>query len=289
MDIQAYAKINLTLDVLDRRTDGYHIVKMIMQNISLYDNLSFSRGNSGIEITTNHPHLPTGPSNLVYKAAELLFNEFNLDGGLEIFIDKQIPVAAGLAGGSTNAAATLVAINKLWGLGLTKDQLATRGAQLGADIPFCIKGGTQLATGIGTQLKELPTCPKLYLVVVNPPLEVSTAQVYQNLTLDEVTKHPETTKVIKALEEKNKKMVINNLSNLLELTTFDLYQEVATLKDNVESLTNKALMSGSGPTVLGFVKNKSQAKAVQAKLQEELSSKHRILVAQTVNHGLLDS
>ncbi|GAB6138974.1 4-(cytidine 5'-diphospho)-2-C-methyl-D-erythritol kinase [Halanaerobaculum tunisiense] len=286
MDFKAYAKVNLTLDVLGQRADGYHEVEMIMQTINLFDQLSFTQIEQGIQIKADHPQLPTGESNLVYQAAELLFTEFDLAGGLEVIIDKEIPIAAGLAGGSTNAAATLVAINRLWDLGLSQSELATRGAKLGADVPFCISGGSQLATGVGTELEQLPCELELYLVVVNPPLEVSTPRVYDQLDVDKITSQPQTTKVRKALAKQNFQGVISNLGNVLEQATFKLYPQVATLKERLEELTAKALMSGSGPTIFGVVTSKQQADQIQTRLAAELASDYRVLVTKTINHGL---
>jgi 4-diphosphocytidyl-2-C-methyl-D-erythritol kinase len=288
IDLVAHAKVNLTLDVLGKREDGYHEVEMIMQTIDLHDRISFTKIDTGIEIISNHPEVPIDKSNLIYKVAEMLFEEFELTGGLRVNLDKRIPVAAGLAGGSSNAAATLVAINRLWNLGLTSEQLAKIGGKLGADIPFCIEGGTQLATGIGTDLKELPKCPQLYLVLINPPFSVSTAKVYGNLNLDQVAKHPSTDKVIKALQEQDREVIINNLDNLLENVTLKFYPEVANLKDKVAELADKALMSGSGPTILGFVSGIKEAEKIKNKLEKELTREHKIVVAKTVNHGITE-
>jgi len=288
IDLIAHAKINLTLDVLAKRKDGYHEVEMIMQTIDLHDRISFTKTDKGIEIISNHPEVPTDKSNLIHKAAELLFKEFELAGGLRVNLDKRIPVAAGLAGGSSNAAATLVAVNRLWELGLTSEQLAEIGAKLGADIPFCIKGGTQLATGIGTDLKELPKCPQLYLVLINPPLSVSTANVYGNLNLEQITRHPATDKVIRALKEQDRGFIINNLTNLLESVTLELYPEVASLKDKVADLADKALMSGSGPTILGFVSGIEEANKIKDKLDSQLTREYNIVITKTIDHGVTE-
>lgn len=287
LNLISHAKINLTLDVLAKREDGYHEVEMIMQTIDLSDNLTFTKIDKGIEILTNNPEVPTDSSNLIYKAAELLFEEFNLTEGLRVSLDKRIPVAAGLAGGSSNAAATLVAINELWDLGLTEEELANRGAKLGADIPFCIKGGTQLATGIGTDLKELSQCSEIYLVLINPPLSVSTAQVYGNLNLDSIDKHPQTNKMIEALEDKNTTAIIDNTDNLLEKVTLKLYPEVADLKDKVEEIAEKVLMSGSGPTILGFVSGIKEAEEVKNKLSNIFNEQYKIVVTKTTDYGVI--
>jgi 4-diphosphocytidyl-2-C-methyl-D-erythritol kinase len=288
IDLVAHAKINLTLDVLAKREDGYHEVEMIMQTIDLHDRISFTKIDTGIEIVSNHPEVPTDKSNLIYKAAELLFKDFKLEGGLRVNLDKRIPVAAGLAGGSSNAAATLVAINRLWDLRLTSEQLAKIGGRLGADIPFCIKGGTQLATGIGTDLKKLTKCPQLYLILVNPSLLVSTAKVYGSLNLEQAGKHPSTDEVIRALEEQDRGFIIENLSNLLESVTLKIHPEVAELKNKVAKLSNKALMSGSGPTILGFVSAIEEAESIKSKLEKELPREYRVVVTKTIDQGIVE-
>ncbi|MGM0501935.1 MAG: 4-(cytidine 5'-diphospho)-2-C-methyl-D-erythritol kinase, partial [Bacillota bacterium] len=201
--IKAYAKINLLLDVVGKYKNNYHKVKMIMQTIDLYDKLIFNKTEQNINISCNHSGVPTGEQNLIYQAAELLFDEFSITGGLNVQVEKNIPVAAGLAGGSSNAAAALVAVNQLWGLGLTTSELEIRAAKLGSDIPFCVAGGTQLATGRGTDLEKLDLNPDLNLVVVNPPLEVSTAEVYDDFSLQEVKNHPQLEQLIKGLKQNN--------------------------------------------------------------------------------------
>ncbi|TDX51272.1 4-(cytidine 5'-diphospho)-2-C-methyl-D-erythritol kinase [Orenia marismortui] len=286
IDLKSYAKINLTLDVLAKRKDGYHEVEMIMQTIDLSDKLSFSKIKKGIEIITDHPDVPTDNSNLIYKAAKMLFGEFGITEGIRVNLTKRIPVAAGLAGGSSNAAATLVAINQLWGLNLSKEELATRAANLGADIPFCINGGTQLATGIGTELKILDQAPEIYLVLVNPPFEVSTAEVYGNLDLHKINIHPNKDKVLEGLKDKRSDIIIKWSSNLLENVTLKRYPDVKRLKEKVDSLTSKALMSGSGPTVLGFVRGIKEANKVKNILEQELDNKHHIVVSKTNNKGI---
>ncbi len=282
----SHAKVNLTLDVLGKRDDNYHNVEMIMQTIDLSDKLSFIKIKEGIEILTNNPQLPVGEDNLIYQAASLLFNEFNLNGGLKIELNKEIPIAAGLAGGSSNAAATLVAINKLWDLGLTTEELVIRGKELGADVPFCIEGGTKLATGIGTELEALPEVPELYLIVVNPPLEVSTARVYGELDINKRESQIQTDKVIKELKRRDEKLIVDNMANLLEGVTLNMYPQVLDLKIKVEELTQKALMAGSGPTILGFVKDSKEAKQIKSKLHSILSPDYRIIVTKTIDCGV---
>lgn len=286
LDLVAYAKINLILDVLGKREDGYHEVEMIMQTINLADKLTFIKTEGGIEIEVNHPLVPRDEKNLVYQAIKILFDEYDLKGGLKVVIDKKIPVAAGLAGGSTDAASALVAVNKLWDLNLSKDELALRGAKLGADIPFCIEGGTQLATGIGTKLEKIANPPQLYMVVVNPPFEVATAGVYKNFDLAKIKNHPQSAKVIAGLKKKDKNIIIDNLANVLETVTLNQYPDLNKLKDRLAQLTDKVLMSGSGPTLLGFVEDKKEGERIKERLEDELEEDYRILLTKTVNQGI---
>ncbi len=287
IEVLSHAKINLTLDVLGRKDNGYHQVEMIMQTIDLVDRLSFLRTLDQITIETDHPKVPTDESNLIYQAAEILFTEFKIEGGLKIKLEKNIPVAAGLAGGSGNAAATLVAVNRLYNLGLTNKELAIRAAKLGADIPFCIEGGTQLATGVGTDLERLVKVPDLYLILVNPSFSVGTAKVYQNLDLTNINPEELHSKaVIQGIKKNNKEMIINNLYNRLENSTFELYPTVKNLKKRLVELSDKAIMSGSGPTVLGFVKDFKTAEEIKKILDQELPGEYRILTTKTINEGI---
>ena len=286
MQLKSYAKINLLLDVLGKYKTGYHQVKMVMQTIDLYDKLYFSKLETGIKIECNHPAVPVGAENLIYQAAELLMNKFDVQGGLEVTVEKNIPVAAGLAGGSSNAAATLIAVNELWDLGLSATELEKEAAKLGADVPFCLEGGTQLATGTGTELEKLDLNPKLNLVVVNPPFEIATADIYNNFALDKIEHHPQVEKLLKALKEGNYTDILANLENLLELVAINRYPKVEEIKKIVAQETDQALMSGSGPTVLGFVSSKSEAEAKVDSLKSQLSDDYKIVNAATVNAGV---
>ena len=187
IQLKALAKINLGLDVLRRREDGYHEVKMIMQTISLCDELELRRTRQpGIQVRTNLPYLPTNENNLVYKAAKLLQDEFGMKEGVSIQLRKKIPVAAGMAGGSSDAAAVLWGMNRMYGFGLSRTALMERGVKLGADVPYCILRGTALAEGIGERLTALPPMPKCYLLIVKPGISVSTRFVYENLHANEL-------------------------------------------------------------------------------------------------------
>ena len=284
--LKAYAKINLLLDVVGKYENNYHKVKMVMQTIDLYDKLIFSKTEQNINISCKHPGVPLGKKNLILQAADLLFSEFELEGGLDVKVKKNIPVAAGMAGGSTDAAATLVAINKLWGLGLSTSELESRAANLGADVPFCIAGGTQLATGTGTELEKIDVQPNLNLVVINPALEVSTAEIYSCFSLSEIEQHPNLDKLILALKNNDYKFILSNLANLLELVTMNRYPKIREVKDIVAENTDKALMSGSGPTILGFTNSRQEAKQTVSELKQKLNSNYKIMTANSIDSGI---
>ena len=192
VELKALAKINLGLDVLGRRENGYHDVRMIMQSIYLYDTVKLTKQKEpGIRVETNLGFLPTGENNIAYKAAKLLIDEFGIDEGIRIRLDKHIPVAAGLAGGSSNAAAVLFGMNRMFGLHLSMEELKERGVKLGADVPYCIMRGTVLAEGIGEELSVLPPMPKCAVLIAKPPVSVSTKAVYEALDSKEITEHPD--------------------------------------------------------------------------------------------------
>ena len=200
MDLRALAKINLGLDVLGRQENGYHTVRMVMQTIYLYDEVRLIRKKDpGVEIVTNLPYLPTGEGNIAYKAARLLQDEFDIKEGIRISLKKHIPVAAGLAGGSSNAAAVLFGMNRMFGLGLSMDGLMERGVKLGADVPYCIMRGTVLAEGIGERLSVLPPMPKCTVLIAKPPVSVSTRAVYEALDAREIAVHPDIDGIIRGL------------------------------------------------------------------------------------------
>ncbi len=266
--VKAMAKINLGLDVLNRREDGYHNVRMIMQSVNLYDTIFIKKTESeGISIQTNLSYLPTNQNNLVYKAAKLLIDEFELSDGLKIILEKHIPVAAGMAGGSSDAAATLVGMNKLFGLNLSKKELMQRGVSLGADIPFCLMRGTALSEGIGEVLTPLPHPPKCHVLIAKPDISVSTKYVYDNLKLNEKTKHPNIDSLIAGLALSDLHKIAANLGNVLEDVTVTKYPIIKEIKDFM--LTNGALgslMSGSGPTVFGLYEDLEIAKSAKRAL-----------------------
>ncbi len=262
VSMRAYAKINLGLDVIGRLENGYHEVRMIMQSINLYDKVSVTRNKTGrINVKTNLTFLPTGPDNLVYRAAAMLIEEFGIQDGVDIDLYKFIPVAAGMAGGSTDAAAVLKAVNKIFGLGLDDGALMERGAKLGADIPYCIMGGTALAEGIGERLTTLPKCPHFYLVIAKPGISVSTKIVYGSLRLDDTIIHPDTEGIIEAITNKDVEGIADRLCNVLESVTVKEYPVIQDIKaEMIRYGALNSLMSGSGPTVFGIFTDENKAK-----------------------------
>ncbi|MDS1030294.1 4-(cytidine 5'-diphospho)-2-C-methyl-D-erythritol kinase [Bacillota bacterium LX-D] len=271
LTINAYAKINLTLDVFRLRPDGFHEVQMVMQSISLKDRLSFAPA-STLTLTATDPQLVNDQTNLVMKSAELLMSKTGVKKGAAIKIEKNIPLAAGLAGGSSDAAAALLGLNILWDLGLTIGDLITIGAELGSDVPFCLIGGTILAQGRGEILRFLPKIPKLWLVLVKPDFGVSTKEVYQRW--DELgEKLPEQSfQALEAIYTGDRNRVVAALSNHLELITGKLYPEVLKIKQKLYDLgAKKAIMSGSGPTVYAVVDDETMAQRMALLLKNDYS------------------
>lgn len=259
--LRALAKINLGLDVTGCRADGYHEVRMIMQTIFLYDNILLRIAKeSGIVVKTNLPYIPVNENNLAYKAAKLLIDEFDISSGIKIDIKKYIPVAAGMAGGSTDAAAVLVGMNKLCKLNLTKKRLMELGVRLGADVPYCIMRGTALAEGIGEKLTRLPAMPNCNILIAKPPISVSTKNVYDDLVLDGETKHPDIDVLMEDLKQKDLAGLAGHMGNLLETVTIEKYPVIREIKEVMTEFGSLgAMMSGSGPTVFGIFADEAAA------------------------------
>lgn len=258
---RSYAKINLTLDVLGKRPDGYHDVETIMQTVSLYDLVLVDRAPSGISISTNLRYLPNNEKNIAYKAAIEFFEYTHIDGGCKIMIHKNIPVAAGLAGGSGNAAAVLCALDRLYNTNLSITTLQEIAARLGADVSYCITGKTALATGIGEILTPLPEIPKCTILMVKPPISVSTAAIYEAIDNVAIDARPDTQAMIDALKTQDINAVANNLSNVMGTVTESMHPIVRGIRNKM--LLNGALgavMSGSGPTVFGIFPDYETAK-----------------------------
>ncbi len=268
--IKAMAKVNLGLDVLRRRENGYHDVKMVMQTVDLYDELTLTKTeDNAIRITTNVGELPLNEDNLIYKAANLLFEKAGKKYGVFIHLDKNIPIAAGMAGGSTDAAATLLALNELFGFGFDKEELAGIGVKIGADVPYCIYGGTCLSEGIGEILTKLPDAPNCYIVIAKPPIGVSTKYVYENLHIETVSEHPDMDGMVEAIRNGSLKGVTDKMGNVLETVTVKKYPEIAEMKKCLlENGAENALMSGSGPTVFGIFTKKDIADKALEELEK---------------------
>ncbi len=262
IELKSRAKINLSIDVLGEREDGYHLVEMIMQTIDLYDIIKIKEIDiDEINIKSNSSDIPLNENNIVYKAAKLLKEQFNVKNGVEIFIEKNIPVAAGMAGGSSNAAAVLVGLNKLWNLSLSEARLQEIGLKLGADVPFCISGNAALAQGIGEELTYIKGLPKDTIILVcKPNLFVSTKEVYEGLDLQNVKNRPDNKLLIEYLKEGNINLLATNMVNVLETVTSKMHKEIKDIENVM--LDNNALgsmMSGSGPTVFGLFDKEEDA------------------------------
>ena len=257
---EAYAKINLGLDVVRRLPNGYHEVRMIMQTVGICDVLTFTKTDSGIRLCVDNKELPTDGSNLIYKAAKLLLDTAGVQGGVSITLEKNIPIAAGMAGGSTDAAAAFLGINELYELGYNIEELKAFGVKIGADVPYCIQGGTALAEGIGEILSTLPAPPDCYLVIAKPDINVSTKFVYENLRANELEHHPDIDGMIEALKQGDLKGITDRLANVLETVTIPAYPIIDDIKNMMLAEGARgALMSGSGPTVFGIFTDKEKA------------------------------
>ena len=286
IELKSRAKINLSIDVLGKREDGYHLVEMIMQTIDLYDIINITENDiDEININSNSLDIPLNKNNIVYKAAEVLKERFNIKSGLNIFIQKNIPVAAGMAGGSCNAAAVLVGLNKLWNLKLSEKQLQEIGLTLGADVPFCISGNAALAQGIGEELTYIKGLPKdTSILICKPNLFVSTKDVYQGLDLDNIKDRPDNKLLIKCLEEGNIKVLSENMVNVLESVTSKMHEEILDIEKVM--LDNNALgsmMSGSGPTVFGLFEKEEDAIKGKEKL---LKKYNQVYVVRSSERGV---
>ncbi|MEF2805195.1 MAG: 4-(cytidine 5'-diphospho)-2-C-methyl-D-erythritol kinase [Massilistercora timonensis] len=275
MELRALGKINLGLDVLGRRENGYHDVRMVMQTVYLYDLITLKKKEEpGIELTTNLSFLPVNENNLAYRAAKLLMDEFGLPGGLLIRLEKHIPVAAGMAGGSSNAAAVLYGMNRLFSLGLTEKELMERGVTLGADVPYCILRGTVLAEGIGEILTPLPPMPRCQILLAKPPVNVSTRMVYEKLDACQIVNHPDIDGLIRGLQDQDLGKVASSMGNVLEEVTIGEYPVIDEIKRIMrESGALNAMMSGSGPTVFGIYADRAKARAAAARIREQKLAK----------------
>lgn len=276
--MKAYAKINLGLDVVRRLENGYHEVKMVMQTVGIYDVLDFQRTDGGIVITTDSGELPTDENNLIYKAAKLMMEKYHINEGVKIHLEKHIPIAAGMAGGSTDAAAALKGMNRLFDLGCSLKDLMELGVKIGADVPYCVMGGTALAEGIGEKLTPLAPAPDCYVLVAKPDINVSTKYVYEHLDAQEISRHPDIDGMVEAIAEESLQGILDRMENVLETVTVKAYPIIQTIKDRMKELgAINSLMSGSGPTVFGIFVEKDMARRAYDKLEEEQLAKQIFL------------
>lgn len=287
MRLQAFAKINLGLDVLGKREDGYHEVRMIMQTIRMYDQLDMRKSvEPGIHLTTNKKYIPVDENNLVWRAAKLMMDTCGIIEGVSIHLHKVIPVAAGMAGGSSDAAATLVGMNRLFHCGLSKEKLMELGVQIGADVPYCVLRGTALAEGIGEKLTVLPPMPDCWILIGKPGISVSTKYVYTTLDLNTDTVHPDIDGMKKALEDGNLYGITERMGNVLQDVTIPAYPEVERIKEQMKTLgAVNAMMSGSGSTVFGIFDNEEKAQKACQKLRESGSCQQVFLTVPFNNYG----
>ncbi len=281
---KAYAKINLGLDVLRRRADGYHEVKMIMQTVGIYDVLTFAKCKEpGIWLTVNQSELPCDKDNLIYKAAMLVMQTYDIKEGVKIELQKNIPIAAGMAGGSTDAAAVFHGLKELFDLPMDIRKMQQLGVKIGADVPYCIVGGTALSEGIGEILTQLPSPPKAYLVIAKPDINVSTKFVYENLHADRLTEHPDIDGMADALKQGDLKGITDRMGNVLATVTEKEYPIIVQIKELLkEQGAENALMSGSGPTVFGiFTQKECAQRAHDAVIEQKLAN--QVFVTEFVN------
>ena len=275
MRLRALAKINLGLDILRKREDGYHEVRMIMQTIQMYDVLEMKRVRKpGISLSVNYSYIPNDERNLVYKAAKLLMDEFQIRDGIDVKLHKYIPVAAGMAGGSTDAAAVLYGMNRMFELGLSKEELMQRGVKIGADVPYCVMRGTALAEGIGEKLTRITQVPDCFVLIGKPGINVSTKAAYESLQLDKISSHPDIDGMIGDIERGDLLAMTQKMGNVFEPGIIEKYPVIGEIKALMESHgALKAMMSGSGPTVFGIFDNREKMEAAAEVLRESRLAK----------------
>lgn len=271
--MKAYGKINLGLDVIGKLPNGYHEVKMVMQTVRIYDELTFEKIESGIEITTDAAELPTDENNLIYKAAKLMKEKYHIQEGVRIHLRKNIPIAAGMAGGSTDAAAVMKGISRMFGLDISILELMEMGVEIGADVPYCVIGGTALAEGIGEKLTPLELAPECFVLVAKPDINVSTKYVYEHLDMAGITKHPDIDGMVEAISIGSLQGILDRMENVLETVTIPAYPVIHELKQRMKELgAVNSLMSGSGPTVFGiFLEERAAQVALDRLAQEQLA------------------
>lgn len=283
IQVKAYAKVNLSLDIVGKRSNGYHDVEMIMQQITLYDEVTLTKKDSGISIKTDCYYIPSNFKNIAYKVAKDVMQSYNITDGIHIDIKKNIPVAAGLAGGSADAAAVIKGLNDLFNLNMTLQMMKDLSVKHGADIPFCIEGGAALARGIGEELEVIPSLDKTWMVLSKPSISVSTQEVYKQFDLNKVKKHPDTLLLIKAMHDNDKKIIADHMYNVLEEITARNYPVISAIEKKMREYgAIGTMMSGSGPTVFGIFKNYKTALSAYKNLSKR---NKQVYLVQAYNGG----
>ena len=281
---RAAAKINLAIDVLRKRPDGYHDVSMIMQSVALFDTITVRAVKGDIKVTSNNDKLPKGKGNIVYRAAEYLKIKYSVKEGALINIEKTIPIAAGLAGGSADAALTLKLLNKAWNLRLSRNEILDAGKKLGSDVPFCIQGGTALAEGLGEKLTQLPGIPECLILLAKPAVSISTKEVYEGLKLEEIRERPDIKSMIQYIEGRNLEGITACMCNVLETVTIKKCSQIEELKEKLmEYGALGSIMSGSGPTVFGVFKDPASAYNAYDHIKDMVSE---VFLVKTTNQNL---
>lgn len=286
IQLKSRAKINLSIDVLGKREDGYHLVEMIMQTIDLFDKIKiFSLKEDTLIIESNSLDIPLDSTNIVYKAADLIKKQYNIKEGVKIIIEKNIPIAAGMAGGSSNAAAVLVGLNQLWQLKLSENKLKELGLKLGADVPFCIGGQTALAENIGEKLTKIDGLSEnIFILVCKPELFVSTKEIYEEIDSKIIEKRPNNKLLIQLLKENKIQQIADNMYNVLEEVTRERYPVIEEIeKIMMENDALGSMMSGSGPTVFGLYRNREDAENCKNKLLKKFS---QVYIVKSHNKGV---
>lgn len=270
MKLKSYGKVNITLDIVGKRQDGYHLLEMIMQTVDLYDVITIDRAKEGIILSCNKAYIPTDERNLAYKAAKLFMEKYDIKAGVKIGIEKNVPVAAGMAGGSSNAATVLKGLNEFFDINAPKEELMKLGLKIGADVPYCIEGGTALCKGIGEDITTLTPFKNHIIVLVKPSFGVSTKEVYGAIDINKINRHPETERIIEAMERDDLRFVSCGMKNVLENVTIRKHRILRCIKE--EMILNGAmgaLMSGSGPTIFAFFEDMVKAQKCYDRMKQK--------------------
>lgn len=282
--IKCPAKINISLDVVGKREDGYHLLKTIMQSVSLFDEVTVKKSPEGINLYCNNGNVPCNSSNTAYKAASIMMDKFGIQEGIDIIIEKKIPISAGLAGGSTDAAGVIKAIDQLFEFGLSTEDMMKLGVGVGADVPFCILEGTALAEGIGEVLTPIGPLDEIWCVLAKPDISVSTMEVFSKLKIDEIPRHPNTSRLIEYIEKKDIKNMALSMINVLETVTIKENPVIFDIKNiMMEFHALGSLMSGSGPTVFGIFEDKASAEKCYNRLRDYLKE---VFLVKSYNKGV---